>query len=615
MPRDPRIGNGISRYCAHNRTLLGWMLWFIGSRPKNGWNKGRPQDVLSADYETAQDMYAILDKAIEDSPPKTLDPVRAALGIYDRFYLLTRLLGRPDANVKWLYERCRDCEADPFDHLDLWARYHYKSTFITFAHSIQSILADPEITIGIFSATSQVATPFLEQIKDEFEKNETLKELYPDVLYENPRQDSPTWSKNDGIVVKRAGNPKEKTVEAFGLVEGMPPGRHFKRLVYDDLVTEKLVTSPEMIQKVTTRWELSDNLGCGEGTEKLHIGTRYDFADTYGIIMSRGILTPRIFPATKDGTLNGEPVFLSPEHWAKVKNTQRTTVAAQMLQNPLAGKQNTFMPQWLRGYIIRPSILNVYIMVDPSRGKSATSDRTAMAVVGVDGAGNKYLLDGYCHRMSLSERWRNMRGLWLKWNGARGVAFVKVGYERYGQQSDDEYFQEKMREPGEIAQFGIEELAWPREGGNSKKHRVERLQPDAEHGRLWLPGLIRENTIKEDRASGDTKAGNFDCFWAVDEKDSKLTFTPMQGLTKDMRRLKESGQEHRIVRAIVRKDEDDRPYDVTRRLIEEMLFFPFAPHDDLIDAVSRIYDMKPISAGIGEGKEAEELNEQDWVDA
>jgi hypothetical protein len=129
-------------------------------------------------------------------------------------------------------------------------------------------------------------------------------------------------------------------------------------------------------------------------------------------------------------------------------------------------------------------------------------------------------------------------------------------------------------------------------------------------GRFYLPGRIREQTVREDGV-----AGTFDCFWNIDEKDSKIDFFPMQGLTRDMRRLKETGQEHRIVRSIWRKDEDDKPYDLTRKLIEEMLFFPFAPHDDLIDATSRIYDMEPLAAAAGEGKEVEDLNQQDWVDA
>jgi hypothetical protein len=560
--------------------------------------------VLVADKEdwclhSADAAYELVEKLDSNA-------VKAFYGINDRFYLLTKLLNRPDASHVWLYDRVREVELHEFNYLDLWARYHYKSTIVTYAGSIQAILRDPEITIGIFAATQKIAKPFLSQIKDEFEQNETLQILYPDVLWTNPRQDAPSWSLERGITVRRKSNPKEATVEAFGLIDGMPTGRHFKRLVYDDLVTIELVSNPDMIQKVTQRWELSDNLGVGSKTEKVHVGTRYDFADTYGVIMSRGILKPRIYAATEDGTLTGTPVFMDKDHWEKVKNTQRSTVAAQMLQNPLAGKQNTFMPQWLKGYEVRPSFLNVYIMCDPSRGKSATSDRTAIAVVGIDQAGNKFLLDGYCHRMTLSERWAVLRGLWLKWSNERGVAFVKVGYERYGQQTDQEYFEEKMRQQGEVAQFEIIELAWPREGGNSKKHRVERLEPDFNNGRFYLPALVRAREHN----------GAEQSFWRIDVSGAKTEFEPMRGLTRPMKQMIDSGQGHRCAKPIWRLDEDRKPYDVTLRLIEEMLFFPFAPHDDLVDAVSRIYDMEPISASNKEDKEIESLDDtRDWVDA
>lgn len=510
----------------------------------------------------------------------------ALLGCNDRFYLLTGLLGRHDVIHPWLFDRCREVEADPWGYLDLWAREHYKSTIITFAGIIQETLVDPELTHGIFSHSRGISAKFLSQIMQEFERNDGLKATYPDVLWEKPRSMAPVWSLDGGITVKRKSNPKEATVEAWGLVDGQPTSKHFARLWYDDVVTDKSVTTPEMVKKTTEAWELSDNLGAGD-VRKATIGTRYSFADTYGVMIERKVFKERIYPATDNGKITGKPVFMSVKRWEEKKRTQRSTLAAQMLQNPLAGQENVFRAEWLRPYEIRPRALNVYIMGDPSKGKSKTSDRTAFAVVGVDVHDNRYLLDGYRHRMSLSERWSALKLLYKKWTAAPGVQSVSVGYERYGQQSDDEHFQHRMQE--EEFSFPIEELSWTRDGKESKRDRVERLEPDFRNGKFFLPSQVWEPIIG-------------DCWWRIDVDKSHVVTQPIIDPkkpkaiqeTKAMREARLAGASELIARPIIRKDEDGKPYDVTRALMEEMLFFPFAPKDDFVDALSRIHDMNAV---------------------
>lgn len=102
------------------------------------------------------------------------------------------------------------------------------------------------------------------------------------------------------------------------------------------------VSTPEQIKKTTLMHALADNLGArgADGLKrKWDIGTRYSFADTYQNLMDRKSLKPRVYPATDDGTRDGNPVLLTPAAWEITKRDQPTNVlASQMLQNPAANK-------------------------------------------------------------------------------------------------------------------------------------------------------------------------------------------------------------------------------------------------------------------------------------
>lgn len=409
------------------------------------------------------------------------------LARYDLFFLLWKILNRKDVLHPWLIDRCHEVQAAPNHNLDLWAREHYKSTIITFALSIQDILTshgfnpDPkwngrEVTIGIFSCTRPIAKAFLSQIKREFESNELLKELFPDILWSNPSKDAPKWSEDAGLVIKRKSNPKEATIEAWGVVEGQPTSKHFYICVYDDLVTKDHVNSPYMIKKVIESWEVSTNLGT-EGGAQRYIGTRYHLNDPYATMIRRTVVNVRLYPPTKDGSLTDNPVLKSKEELEeKLKKMGTYTYGCQMMQNPRVDEAAGFKLDWLQYHDITDwSNLNRYILVDPANEKSKDSDYTAMMVIGLGEDKNYYVLDMIRDRMNLGERAQALIKLHKKYKP------LAVGYERYGMQADTFYIQEECKRIN--YNFKITEL-----GGNLNKFdRIRRLVPLYEAGRFYIP--------------------------------------------------------------------------------------------------------------------------------
>jgi predicted phage terminase large subunit-like protein len=260
--------------------------------------------------------YSTLAHSLLALSPAEQSAVMRHLCLTDLYWLLRYGLLRADAQHPWILARCVEVQESADGHLDLWSREHYKSSIITFAQTIQDVLRDPEITVGIFSHTRPIAKGFLRQIKREFETNECLRALFPDILWADPAKQAPKWSEDDGLIVIRAGNPKESTIEAHGLVDGQPTGKHYALMVYDDVVTQSSVTSPEMMQKTTEALELSYNLG-SEGGRRRFIGTRYHAADSYKTILDRGTARLRMRLATDDGTLDGEPVLWTRERLAE----------------------------------------------------------------------------------------------------------------------------------------------------------------------------------------------------------------------------------------------------------------------------------------------------------
>lgn len=325
------------------------------------------------------------------------------------------------------------------------------------------------------------------------------------------------------------------------------------------------------------RKDFSQHLLTGGGGEKFHHvllpveiknSVGYPTEYSHGIHVEHGLEDGPLWPAKH----NHEQI--------EALKKDGKVFAAQYMQDPRDTGNAIFLPTYFRPYEVRPRTMNIGIIVDPSAGRTKRSDRTAMPVIGIDSNANKFLLDGYCHRMKLSERWEHLRRLWQRWANVPGVMTVTVGYEQYGLQADLEYIEERQQVEG--VHFPIKPVNWVREGSQSKEDRIQRLEPDFKSSRFFMPA-----TIYRQNEGGD-------CFW--EGKAHGVEFRKAYGKTSAQKRVSLIGEGTRIAETLKRRDESDQLYDLTWELMEELKDFPNALHDDLSDAASRLYDIDLIPA-------------------
>lgn len=363
----------------------------------------------------------------------------------------------------------------------------HNSTIITFGMTIQDVLNNPEETVCIFSHTKDLAYKAVKQIMTEFDSNEELQSLFPTILWRSGEKkvvkgrEKIKWSETDGLVVKRASNPKEPTIMGSGIVDGMPTSLHFSRLIYDDVVVPASVTNPEQIKKTTDAFNLSDNLGSQERVRKRVIGTRYHLFDTYYDILERKLFTERKHPATSDGSDDvSKAVFMSPALLAKKKKAQGTNFHAQMLLNPkadsIAGFEEKNIKYWPAVHFKN---LNRIIVVDPSSGKHREQnkgDYTAMWCLGKGADDKKYGIYLVRDRLTLPQRIETLFQM------VADFRVRQVFYEETGMNSDIESI--KLEQNRRNFRFDIHPVHVK---GVKKRERILRLQAPFASGDVFLP--------------------------------------------------------------------------------------------------------------------------------
>lgn len=347
------------------------------------------------------------------------------------------------ANHPWWVQCCLDVQRGPKSNtLDLWSREHGKTTIITQGETIRQILNNPEERIGLFSYSRPAALSILRGIKQILEGSTMLKACFPNILYEDPRTQAEKWSETDGLIVKRKGFYKEATLEAWGLIEGMPTGKHFSGRVYDDVVTADLVNSPEVNAKVKDAFDMSQNLGTIDGWHKV-IGTTYHHEDLLVALRNKKlpdgvpVYTTRVKPATVDGSPNGASAYLPESRLAELRLNRQMFYSQQLLDPTPQGTQKldkSMLVEVNPGEI--PQRLFKFMTVDPAgerKSDSRQGDSWAIIVAGVEpyrddlGASRIYILDMLIEPMTQAEAIDAVVRMYLRNGQIRQVGIEKVG--------------------------------------------------------------------------------------------------------------------------------------------------------------------------------------------
>jgi len=406
--------------------------------------------------------YIKIFKAIEAGELPEAATYRTLI-LQDLFFIVCFVMGIEKANHPFVVKMCREVEDGPqSDTIDIWARFHFKSVIITQAETLQCVLKDQKRCNGIFAYARPLAKAFLRSIKTLCEESDLLKMAFPDVLWQNPQTQAPKWSEDDGLVFKGANSArKESNIEAWGLVEGMPTGRHFERNVFDDIETDDIKDSPDMLDKVFSKFEMSYvNLGTGSdddirrviGTYYAHLGPIKRVEEMINPSNNEKIFHARIVPGSTDGTANGDPVLMEPKTWEIAKASRHFN--SQQLCDPTPKgdiKLDSSMMTYIDHEFI-PLDRMKFMIVDPAGDKDKQKsgrDCWAMGVFGVVpsidevGTSDIYIEDLIIEQMNHSGSVLTGTNMYLR-NGM----IQQLGIEKVGQATFDDHMAAALRAKG-----------------------------------------------------------------------------------------------------------------------------------------------------------------------
>jgi predicted phage terminase large subunit-like protein len=354
---------------------------------------------------------------------------------------------------------------------------HFKSTVCTITYPLYRLKEDHNMRILLVNEVLDNSKAFLREIKGHLQHNPKFRskfgqwDLYADA-----------WTE-DRILIPRTTIRKEPSI-AVASVLGTVVSIHPNLIVVDDPCSNRNTQTPHQRQKVIN-WFQRDLLPrLDHGGQIIVVMTRWHTDDLAGWISSNpGYEDWKIINLAAEWTdEKGEHHVLFPERFTKeelAKEKARLGTAnynCLWLNDPSGQEGSDFKAAWLDSarYDKLPDGLTVFAGIDLAIGRKENNSRFAYVVIGVDKAGDSYILDAYRDRIPFSEQLKAAKRI-FRLHHPRLIVVESNGYQAA--------FVESLRTDEETRRLPLKT-----ENASDDKHaRIRGLAPLFESGAIRLP--------------------------------------------------------------------------------------------------------------------------------
>jgi phage terminase large subunit-like protein len=434
--------------------------------------------------------------------------------------------------------------------MTLLPRDHGKSAMVAY-RAAWEITKNPAIRILYISATSNLAEKQLGFIK-QILTSPIYTKYWPEMVHPDAGKRE-RWTNSEIIVdhpIRKKEAIRDATVFTGGLTTSLT-GLHCDIAILDDVVVQENAYTQEGRDKVSSQYSLLSSIEGAEASEWV-VGTRYHPKDLYQHLLSVKVEIfdtdgdiekedplYEVFERQVESMGDGTGEFIWPRQQRpdgksfgfnqailakkRAQYIDKTQFRAQYYNDPNDTSSSFINPDFFQYYererltrtngrwTYNGNRLNVFAAIDFAYTVRLKSDYSAIAVLGVDGKGNYYVLDLVRFKSAqISEYFKNILQLHQKWD------FRKIRCETTAAQS---VIVEDLKE-NYIKRHGLSlavEHHKPNRHEGTKVERMEAiLQPRYANLQVWhYRGgnceLLEEELVKQNPAHDDLKDALASC--------------------------------------------------------------------------------------------------------